>query len=280
MLTALNDLAALISNGTHRDWTQLKRADLTPMLLRRIAGSDDFSGHQQKKMLAAARGLARLAHEMDLISTDQKEKLFSVQVRTTQELPHDREMLPDHDLGALVKGCLDEKSPAGYRDAAMIAVGFQLGLRRIELQRLTLDALEAAGGYYRVTIFGKGRKKRLLDLAGKSGEILNQWLAVRGSEPGHVFNPVRKGGKIAVGDELSLQAMDKILRKRVTAIGLPAMGWHDLRRKFGSQLLQNGIDPFTVQKLLGHARVETTQTYDRRPLTDRMDAAASLETPF
>jgi integrase len=93
---------------------------------------------------------------------------------------------------------------------------------------------------------------------------LADWLAERGDGPGPLFCPVNKAGKIEVR-RMTAQAVWNLLQKRATEGGVRAFSPHDLRRMFVSDLLDASADIATVAKMAGHANVQTTARYDRRP---------------
>ena len=105
------------------------------------------------------------------------------------------------------------------------------------------------------------------------------WLALRGDTPGPLFWPVTKGGKLRPR-RLSAQAMLYVTRRRGRGAGVERFSPHDLRRSFISDLLDAGADLSTVQKLAGHAQVQTTARYDRRgPACAQQSAASEYSNP-
>ena len=82
--------------------------------------------------------------------------------------------------------------------------------------------------------------------------MVSDWVAIRGSEPGPLLYPVHRVGRL-LPRRLSDQAVLGVLQKRSTQAGIPPFSPHDLRRTFITELLDAGIDLFTVQQLVGHA---------------------------
>ena len=174
--------------------------------------------------------------------------------------------------------CADDTSAAGARDAALIAVLYGAGLRRSELVKLNLTDYQALIRSLTVRS-GKGGKDRLCYLESSAAAYLADWLLVRGDAPGPLFQPINKGGKLQPRS-MADQAVLEMLQKRGKRAGLQAFSPHDLRRSFIGDLLEAGNDIVTVQKLAGHANVQTTAQYDRRGEISKQKAADTLHIPY
>jgi len=131
----------------------------------------------------------------------------------------------------------------------------------------------------RLVIRGKGNKERTGYLPNGASDALTDWIAVRGKEPGALFWAVNKGGKLIPG-RVSTQAIYNILRRRAKQTGVKAFSPHDLRRTFVSHLLDAGADIVIVGKMAGHACVQTTARYDRRPEETKRETAGLLHVPY
>jgi site-specific recombinase XerD len=185
------------------------------------------------------------------------------------------------EITRLLIACEGDITPAGLRDAALIATSHQTALRRSELAALTLADITAEDEGYTLTIqHGKGGKRRQAYMYNDSARILDAWLEARGGEPGPVFCRIRKGGRLVIDNSLSGQGLQDILARRAEQANIQPLTWHDLRRTFAGDLLDMGIDVATVQKLMGHASSDTTTRYDRRPRRTRQDAARKRGLPY
>jgi integrase len=192
-------------------------------------------------------------------------------------LPRGR-ALPLGELRALFAVCGADNTPAGRRDAGLLAILYGAGLRRSEAAGLDLEHYRPCTGEVTVKS-GKGNKDRLAYVTNGARDAINGWLAVRGQEAGPLFLSVDKGGNIHLR-RLTDQAIYGILVKRGQQADLLHFSPHDLRRNFVSDLLDAGVDVSMVQRLAGHANVHTTMRYDRRPEHAKRRAAELLHVPF
>ena len=174
--------------------------------------------------------------------------------------------------------CITDQSPAGVRDAAIVALLYSCGLRRAELVALDLEDYDALEGT--LIVRGKRNKERLAHVVEGAKDALEGWLASRGPEPGPLFPPIRRGGHIKEG-RLTTQAIYYILRERSERGKISKeLSPHDFRRTFVGDLLDAGADIVTVQKLAGHSNVTTTARYDRRTEEAKRKAAQLLHVPY
>ncbi|MGE0617075.1 MAG: tyrosine-type recombinase/integrase, partial [Bacteriovoracia bacterium] len=144
------------------------------------------------------------------------------------------------------------------RDRAMIFILYATGLRVSELVGLSLPAIDGANAYLRV--IGKGGKERVVPFAPAAGEVLHEYLEhhrahlVRSPTP-QVFLSQR-------GEGLTRQAFWKTLKRLAVVAGISApISPHVLRHSFATHLLQSGMNLRSLQMLLGHSDLSTTQIY-------------------
>jgi integrase/recombinase XerD len=150
-------------------------------------------------------------------------------------------------------------SPAALRDRALLETMYACGLRASEAIGLELSELDLEGGILRAR--GKGSKERIVPIGGKAVEALTAYLEhgrprVVGIRPErHVFVNLRGGG-------LTRQGLYKIVRRHARTAGLERrMSPHTLRHTFATHLLSGGCDLRSLQEMLGHADIGTTQIY-------------------
>ncbi len=278
MKQALDVIATLVSGGvldaeTMR-WDALQYSHTTAI---RSALAERYAPTAATKMLCALRGVLKEAWRLGLMDAETYHRAADFPGVKGERLPRGR-ALSTGELRSLFRVCGDDPSPAGRRDAAMLAVLYGAGLRRSEIVSLDLNDYEPESGTVTVRQ-GKGRKDRLGYAAAGAQEALDGWLNVRGSEPGALFLPIDKGGTIH-HRRMTDQAVLVVLRKRASQAGVPTFSPHDLRRTFISDLLDCGADLSVVQKLAGHSNPTTTAMYDRRGERVKRKAARLLHIPF
>jgi site-specific recombinase XerD len=210
------------------------------------------------------------------MSAEDYHKAASVESVNGETIPAGRE-LSAGEIAALLGSCENDPTPAGARDAAVIAVMYAAGLRREEMVILDLSDYDQESG--RLVVSGKRRKDRTAYLLNGASHALNDWLDVRGSDPGSLFMPINKAGAIQ-RRRMTTQAIYNLLNKRASQAGIDSFSPHDLRRTFVSDLLDAGADIAIVAKMAGHASVNTTARYDRRPEAAKMKAAQRLHVPY
>ncbi len=292
MRTALNTIAELLgvapvvqetTSGRRRrevetllycDWASLRYPHIQAL---RTLLAERYKPATANKMLAALRRVLLEARRLGLMTPDDYAQAADIGAVKGSTLPPGRALSPG-ELTALMAACSADPTPAGPRDAALIALLSRGGLRRSEAVALDLaDYLPDTGA---VTVrSGKGRKDRTTYLDGGAAAALAHWLAVRGTAAGPLLGPVNKGGRITIR-RLSDQAVLGALQKRAKQAMVKPFSPHDLRRTFISDLLDAGADIATVQRMAGHASPETTSRYDRRGEATKRRAASLLHLAY
>ncbi len=173
--------------------------------------------------------------------------------RLLQQLP---KVLSEAQVAALL-AVPDTTTPLGLRDKAMVELLYATGLRVSELVSLSLPQLRLDAGF--LVAFGKGSKERIVPV----GEAAERWLERYLSEVrlGLVAGRHDKVFANRFGKPLSRQGFWKILRNYGQQVGIKDLSPHVLRHSFATHLLEHGADLRSVQAMLGHANVSTTQIY-------------------
>ncbi|MDX2162447.1 MAG: site-specific integrase [bacterium] len=223
--------------------------------------------------LSALRGVLKECWRLGLITAEAYHKAVDIQNIKAHILPAGRD-LASRELAALARACANDTTLWGVRDGAILALLAVCGLRRAELT--ALDRFDF-NDEDKITVHGgKGRKDRTVYIAGGALLALNDWINVRGDKAGRMFNPITQSGKILIKRGMTEQAVYKLLHKRAEEAGVRDFSPHDLRRTVAGDLLDAGVDIVTVANILGHADVNTTRRYDRRPEDTKRVAAGKL----
>lgn len=274
MRGALDVVARIITgddNATCLDvpWHEL-RYQHTQAIRAQLA--DRYAHSTANKILSAMRGTLKEAWRLGLMTADDYFTAASVEAVKGERLPPGRS-LSQAEIAALLDTC--QPTPSGVRDAAIIAILYACGLRRGELVNLDLVDFDPHEG--RLTVRGKRNKERLVPVVNGARASLEDWLTVRGDAPGALFTGL---GNKQRGGRLTTQAIYAMLKRRADEAGIADFSPHDFRRTYIGDLLDLGVDIVTVQKLAGHASVETTGRYDRRPERIKQTAAKKIHVPY
>jgi len=148
------------------------------------------------------------------------------------------------------------------RDTAVLEVLYSTGVRLSELTGLTEERIDVIGGVIRV--LGKGKKERLCPLGGPAASALHGALEARPSFLASLGETGRPPALFLnkLGTGLSNRSIQRMLKLTLSAAGLPGDLYpHALRHSFATHLLDAGADLRSVQELLGHSSLSTTQIY-------------------
>jgi len=242
----------------------------------RAAFSQKYAPAYVNKLLSALRRVLKEALRLELIDAVDFSRAIDIQnVKASKQLRG--RILTQEEIAALMQVCFDDPTPAGYRDAALIAILRGCGVRRSELVNLNLSDLDLNTGAVFVR-HGKGGKDRTVYLPDSGLAVVSDWLSLRGNEDEPLLCQINKSGRI-VRQRLTSQAVLFILLKRGQQIGVENFSAHDFRRTFISELLDNGEDISTVQRLAGHANTNQTARYDRRGEETKRRAVQKLSIP-
>lgn len=288
MRQSLDVVAATLTGGRADHltlpWAQLRYQHTAAV---RAALVERYKPGTANKILAAVRGTLKAAWRLGQLDAETFHRAADVAPARGSSLPAGRELTPA-EIRALVNACAADPSPAGVRDAAIIALLYGAGLRRAEAVRLDVRHFDAETGA--LTVQGKGNKTGLAYARGPARDVLRAWLLRRGPEPGALLLPVGRTGQVVfrrspggglaeVPARVSEHAVYLRLRVRAAEAGVRPFSPHDFRRTFAGDLLDAGVDIATVQQLLRHASVVTTAKYDRRGERAKRDAADLLHFP-
>lgn len=241
--------------------TPAERADLASVDRRRFT---QFLMAGRKEGLKPATVARRLVSIKMFFRFLQVEGLVQQDLTQCLDSPklwrHLPEILSPAQVDALLKAP-DKKTAKGRRDRAILELMYACGLRVSELVNLQLHQLHFAEGYIRIR--GKGNKERLVPIARFSAKTVQSYIDEVRS--GLIVNDSEAGQVVFLslnGRPLTRARIWQLIRELATTAGLPhGVHPHSLRHSFASHLLSAGAPLRTIQEMLGHADISTTQIY-------------------
>jgi integrase/recombinase XerD len=207
------------------------------------------SAKSAARRLSAIRGLCKFLVRERILDKDPSELVD--RPKTGRRLP---KVFSTNDVLSVI-AAIPEEGFRGLRDRAMLLLAYSSGLRVSELCGLRLQDIDRARGV--VSPLGKGDKRRLVPVATVALDAIDAYLderTARGVHGDFVF--------VARGDKpITRQAVFKLLRRHALGAGIVKISPHKLRHSFATHLLAGGADLRSVQAMLGHADIGTTQVY-------------------
>lgn len=273
-LQALAAMTQIISNGASNDplaldWAALRYSHAQAI---RTALAERYAAATANRFLSALRGVIKAAFLLGLMAAEDYQRVVMVKAVTGSTVPAGRAVTRG-ELNALKANCESDPTPAGARDKSILAILYTCGLRRAELVGLQLANYDPTNGA--LLIHGKRNKERITYVKNGTDRALASWLIIRGNAPGALFCAINKGGRL-IHEPMTAQALYNLLAKRAQAAGVKDFSPHDMRRTYCGDMLENGQDIANVAKLMGHASVNTTARYDRRPESAKEKAQETL----
>ncbi|MCX8032810.1 MAG: site-specific tyrosine recombinase XerD [Thermoleophilia bacterium] len=222
--------------------------------LREFLATGIWKPSTRARKTAAIRSFYKYATSLGIITRDPARGLSAP--RTGSRLP---KTLTVDEITRLLSA--PPATPQGLRDRALMEIIYGAGLRASEVLSLRLQDVDLEVGFVRT--IGKGDKERVVPLGRKGLEALRMYLQ-RGRpylggpgtlKPPQLFLNNR-------GRQMTRQGLHLIIKKYVRQAGLPdSISAHTLRHSFATHLLEGGADLRSVQEMLGHADLSTTQIY-------------------
>ncbi len=169
------------------------------------------------------------------------------------------DFLTIEEIGDLLKACSGSSLQA-LRDRAILMLLFSAGLRISELAKLDRDSMNLEKQEF--SIKGKGNKVRVVFISDLAKEALEQYLNKRTDADMALFIRLVKNQNTDKDLRLSHRSIQRMIKRCATQAGITKkVTPHVLRHSFATNLLENGADIRSVQALLGHASINTTQIY-------------------
>jgi integrase/recombinase XerC len=255
----LGDLESLL--------THLETIGVTDISLLELIHLRSWLANQQVKG-GARTTLSRRAVSVRLFTKwAVKNKYLAKDVAATLATPKGHRTLPEvldiadakTAMDSLATRAAEEETPISQRDVAMVELLYATGARVAEL--CGLDVSDIDYGRQTIRVLGKGNKERSIPLGNPAMKALNVWLkegrdSIKNSLSG---NAVFLGAR---GKRIDQRTVRTVVYNALQAIeGIERMGPHALRHSAATHLLEGGADLRTVQEILGHASLATTQIY-------------------
>lgn len=267
------------SEYLNRDWKFNQAVDLQRIRAIHIRGftaekMESQNGLSVARKMSTLRAFYRYLKRKQLLKSSWMEWIPTP--RTQKKLPN---FLKIEEIFELIRAP-DVTTPLGLRDRALIELMYGGGLRVSEVESLDLSSLSERAGWVRV--LGKGNKERWVPISSVVQTAIKEYIPARstlarssGSEsPSALFLNVR-------GGRMSARSIARMLAKQLLRAAQFSPEWieanrkispHALRHSFATHLLSAGADLRSIQELLGHSRLATTQRYTHLNLGELADA--------
>ena len=252
----LSQLASFVAEATAKrgsipSWAGLGRQEVLSYLLN--LKERNYAATTMARKVAAMRSFLDFMMNEGSIKDNPSQNIASPKVGRA---------LPKPISISQVRRLLDEPArqskPEAKRDTAILHLLYASGMRVSELTSLNLNDIELKDGFVRC--FGKGHKERIIPIHERATHAVTEYLeevrprlVANREEPALFLN--------ARGERLTRQGLWQILKEYAKSIELAGITPHTLRHSFATHMLSGGADLRSVQELLGHANISTTQIY-------------------
>ena len=248
-------VTALRGNGKPRDWEKLER-DLIIEYVLSLKQQKKYAEATVARKVAAIKSFFQYLQAEGTIRANPAEHLESPRVGRSLPKP-----LSVTEVDELLEQPLKRDTPEGRRDRAMLELLYATGLRVTELVSLNLEDLHMEPPHPYVRCMGKGRKERTIPIHEQAAASVQAYLddarpkLVKGKSESALFVNRR-------GERLTRQGFWLILKQYAKEANITrAVTPHTLRHSFATHMLRGGAPLRSVQELLGHANISTTQVY-------------------
>jgi integrase/recombinase XerD len=255
-----NDLSQLASfveaeaakQGKEPSWADFNRQEMLSYLLN--LQEKRYAETTRARKVAAARSFFKFLAAEGVIKDDPTQHMESLNVGRSLPKP-----ISVSQAMLLLEQPAKRSTPEAKRDSAMLELLYASGMRVSELVSLNLEHINTVDNEVRCV--GKGNKERLIPIAPRAAATVEEY--IKEARPRLVRRDTEKALFLnRRGDRLTRQGFWQILKEYAKAAGLEAQVTpHTLRHSFATHMLNRGGDLRTVQELLGHANISTTQVY-------------------
>ena len=259
----LRRYAEFLADGGVEGLAEVAESDVSAFLVALRAGDEGhppLSATSAARAVVAVRGLHRFALLDGLVPGD-----VAAEVKPPAPARRLPKAIPVESVEALITAAGSLEGPRGLRDRALLELLYGTGARISEAVGLAVDDLDLASAAVRLA--GKGGKERVVPVGSYAVRAVQDYLVRARPALAEKSRAGVRGGALflnARGGPLSRQSAWTILRDAAERAGIDAeLSPHTLRHSFATHLLEGGADLRTIQELLGHATISTTQTYTR-----------------
>lgn len=246
----LSDLAAFRAFLVRAEEMSLPSpGEITPLLIRTYLAS---LHKKRARRTTVGRKLAVLRSFFQYLV---REGVVPINPAKQVASPKQEKPLPHFLTVDQAQGLMTQPSGEAWpvlRDRAILETFYSTGIRLSELVGLQLKDIDRYEGM--VKVLGKGRKERIVPIGPKAIEAIHRYLTSRPSKMTGLFVSQRGGA-------LSARSIERIVKKYMRQIDQPHLTPHSLRHSFATHLLEGKADLRSVQEMLGHASLSTTQRY-------------------
>lgn len=258
------------------DWSSLRYPDIMDIRAWLV---ENWKPESVRLALTVLKGILETSYDLQLLTADDlmraiKPTKFKVKKNINAATGR---MLTPEEIAALLKTCQKGERNRAIRDAAILMLMVSCGLRREEVTTLQFTEYDQETG--RLIVHGKGDKDRTAYLINGAHVAMNAWIHIRGNEPGPLFQSIVKSDTIT-GKAINVVSVWSMIKMRQQMAGIPAFTPHDLRRTCISNMIDLGIDMFTIASIVGHGSPEITSRYDRRNETRKIEGFTKYHVPF
>lgn len=241
-----------VENGGFIDWLKLSSRDIE-IFIQYLAQKKDKRSTQSRK-ISTLRSFYRFLNKRNIIPVNPVE-LISLRGEH-KKLP---EFLYSDEMVKVLKS-ISTTTPLGLRNMALLELFYATGMRVSEISNLKLDQIDFELNL--ILVHGKGNKDRYVAFGEEAKTALNNYLVearkkllLHKTDYGYVFLNSN-------GNRITSRGLEYIIKNIFLNAGVSAsVHPHMLRHTFATQMLNNGADLRTVQELLGHESISTTQIY-------------------
>jgi integrase/recombinase XerC len=237
----------------------MEMGNIDPIFIRDYMGSL-FGIYNRRTIARKMSSLRSFFNFLDRNSLNQGNPVADI--TTPKQGKYIPTYLPVDEMFKLLEGP-DKEQPLGLRDLAIIEVLYSCGIRVAELAGLNINDIDFSGCL--IKVLGKGNKERLVPIGKKALEALRNYLDAVVSLRKKTQDLSAKAVPVFInnrGGRLTTRSVGSIIKKYALACGLITdISPHSLRHTFATHLLDGGADLRSVQEMLGHMSLSTTQKY-------------------